>query len=339
MNEYEKRNILITGIAGLLGSRLAEWILNNTNHNVIGIDDLSGGYMENVDNRVVFYNLDLVTDIELLKKVFNSHEIDTVYHMAAYAAEGLSPFIRRFNYKSNIIASVNLINESINNNIRRFVFTSSMAVYGDRQNPPFNEDMIPSPIDPYGVAKYAVEQDLKCAYDHHGLEYTIIRPHNVYGIKQNIWDRYRNVLGIWMYQIMNNKNPTIFGDGLQKRAFSYVDDTLEPMWNASQRDSCIGEIINLGGIQEHSIKESCEIVRRVTETNLKPVYMETRYEAKYAWSTWEKSVNLLDFSHRVNLEEGILKMWNWAQEQPSRERFSWKSFEIEKDVHEQWRKK
>ena len=331
-------NIMITGVAGLLGSRLAEWILDNTDNSVIGIDDMSGGYIENVDKRVRFFNLDLVRDIKQLKDVFDENNIDIVYHMAAYAAEGLSPFIRRFNYESNLIASVNLINESIRHEIKRFVFTSSMAVYGDNQSPPFSEDLIPNPIDPYGVAKYAVEQDLKCAYVQHGLDYTIIRPHNVYGANQNIWDRYRNVLGIWMYQIMNNENPTIFGDGLQKRAFSYVDDVLLPLWNASQSQKCVGEIINLGGIREYTIKDACNTVKSVTGTKLEPVYLTERHEAKYAWSTWEKSVDLLEFSHNVNLEEGVSKMWEWALSQPNRERFSWENFEIDKKIYEYWRK-
>ena len=331
--------ILITGVAGLLGSRLATWILDNTQFQVVGVDDLTGGYIDHVDTRVDFYKLDLMKDFEQIECLFKNFKFDIVYHLAAYAAEGLSPFIRKFNYQNNLIASVNLINNSINHGVDRFVFTSSMAVYGSANKPPFDEEHTPSPEDPYGIAKYAVEQDLKAAYDHHGLNYTIIRPHNVYGINQNIWDRYRNVLGIWMYQILNNQNPTIYGDGNQTRAFSYVDDILEPMWKAAILDSCIGQIINLGGIDHHSINKAAEIVLSATGTDLKPIYLEKRYEVKHAWATWEKSSNLLDFEHKIDLTEGITKMWNWAKIQPNRDRFAWSEFEIDKNLYSYWKKK
>lgn len=329
--------VLITGVAGLLGSRLADYILNNTPYKVIGIDDLSGGYIENVPKNVDFYKFNL-TDLQGLDDLFQRIKPDIVYHFAAYAAEGLSPFIRKYNYENNLISSTNLITCSIKHDIKRFVFASSMSVYGDKYKPPFHEDLQQYPIDPYGVAKFSVEQDLEIAYKQHGLKYTIVRPHNFYGQNQNIWDKYRNVLGIWMYQIINNMQPTIFGDGEQVRAFSYVDDSLIPFWNASQKDECIGEIINLGGIKEYTINEACNTLLKVTNTNLKPLYLEERHEAKHAWSTWEKSVKLLDFKHKIDLEEGLTKMWKWAKTQPNRERFIWPKYELEKGIYEFWKK-
>ena len=329
--------ILITGVAGLLGSRLADFILKNTNHKVIGIDDLSGGYIENIPKGVDFRKFNL-TDLHALDGLFQNIKPDIIYHFAAYAAEGLSPFIRKYNYENNLISSTNLITCSIKHDIKRFVFASSMSVYGNKYKPPFHEDLQQCPIDPYGVAKFSVEQDLKIAYEQHGLAYTIVRPHNFYGQNQNIWDKYRNVLGIWMYQIINNMQPTIFGDGEQVRAFSYVDDSLIPFWNASQRDECIGEIINLGGIKEYTINEACNTLIKVTGTNLKPLYLEERHEAKHAWSTWEKSIKLLDFEHKIDLEEGLTKMWKWAQTQPNRERFVWSEYELEKGIYEFWKK-
>jgi len=329
--------VLITGIAGLLGSRLADWIIENTNNAVVGIDNLSGGFVENIDKRATFYNRDLVNDD--LSDIFEEHKPDIVYHFAAYAAEGLSPFIRRFNYQNNLIASINLINASIKYDVGRFVFASSMSVYGNAHNPPFDEDMQQLPIDPYGVAKFSVEQDLKIAYEQHGLKYTIIRPHNFYGINQNIWDKYRNVLGIWMYQILNGQRPTIFGDGEQVRAFSYVDDSLIPFWNASQRDSCVDQIINLGGIKETSINEACSTLLKVTGTSLKPLYLEQRHEVKHAWSTWQKSVDLLDFKHSIDLEDGLARMWAWAKDQPMRDRFVWPEYELDKGIYKFWKNK
>ena len=328
--------IVVTGVAGLLGSRLAQYILETTDHEVIGIDDLSGGYTENIPEGVDVYKFNL-TDLHALDGLFRKHNPDIVYHFAAYAAEGLSPFIRKYNYENNLIASTNLITCSIKCNVDRFVFASSMSVYGNRYEPPFHEDLQQFPIDPYGVAKFSVEQDLKIAYEQHGLKYTIVRPHNFYGINQNIWDKYRNVLGIWMYQILNNQRPTIFGDGEQVRAFSYVDDSIVPFWNASQRDECVDQIINLGGIKEYTINEACSVLLKVTGTELKPIYLEERHEAKHAWSTWEKSVKLLDFKHEIDLEEGLTKMWEWAKKQPNRDRFVWPKYELEKGIYEFWK--
>jgi len=329
--------ILITGVAGLLGSRLSDWVINNTNYEVVGIDDLSGGFTENINPKVKFYKFNL-TNLEKLKEVFKKENIEIIYHFAAYAAEGLSPFIRKFNYENNVIASSNLITCSIEFSIKRFIFASSMAVYGEKYEPPFHEDLLQAPIDPYGIAKYAVEMDLKIASDQHGLNYTIIRPHNFYGINQNIWDKYRNVLGIWMYQILNKESPTIFGDGSQVRAFSYVDDSVIPFWNASQNDNCKGQIINLGGTKEYSISEACNILINVTGQNIKPAYLEPRHESKYAWATWDKSIKLLGFEHKVNLEEGVTKMWEWAKKQPNRERYVWPEYELNKGLYEYWKR-
>ena len=330
------KKILITGVAGLLGSRLADWVIKNTEYKVIGIDDMSGGYIENVPNGVKLYKFDL-KELDRVKDLFRKHKPEIVYHFAAYAAEGLSPFIRKFNYENNLIASTNLITCSIEQDVNRFIFASSMSVYGNKYEPPFHEDLQQCPIDPYGIAKFGVEQDLKIAYEQHGLKYTIIRPHNFYGQNQNIWDKYRNVLGIWMYQIINGMQPTIFGDGEQKRAFSYVDDSIIPFWNASQRDECIDEIINLGGIKEYTINEACNILCKVTGTDLKPKYLEARHEAKHAWSTWEKSQELLDFKHEIDLEEGLTRMWNWAQTQPNRKRFFWGDYELNKGIYDYWK--
>ena len=329
--------IMITGVAGLLGSRLADWIIENTNHTIIGVDDLSGGYIENVNPKVKFYKFDLV-DLGEVKSLFENEKPDVVYHFAAYAAEGLSPFIRRYNYENNLIVSTNLITNSIQYDVKRFIFASSMSVYGDKYEPPFNEDLQQCPIDPYGIAKFAVEQDLKIAHEQHGLNYTIVRPHNFYGQNQNIWDKYRNVLGIWMYQILNDMKPTIFGDGEQVRAFSYVDDSLKPFWNASQNDDCIGEIINLGGIKEYTINEACNILLKVTGTHLKSQYLEQRHEVKYAWSTWDKSVDMLGFEHKIDLEEGLTRMWEWANEQPKRKRFFWSNYELTKGIYGFWKR-
>ena len=326
--------ILITGVAGLLGSRLADWIIENTDNEVIGVDDMSGGYEENVSDKVHLYKRDL--SIDNIDDLFEEWKPDVVYHLAAYAAEGLSPFIRKFNYRNNLVSTANVINECIKHNVKRLVFTSSMAVYGHGK-PPFHEDDLPCPIDPYGIAKYGAEMDIKIAGEQHGLDWCIIRPHNVYGVKQNVWDRYRNVLGIWMYQYMNGEDMTIFGDGEQTRAFSFIDDTLEPMYKAGIQDNCSEQIINLGGTKFYSIKEANNILKEVLGGGT-TVHLEPRHEVKDAHPTWEKSVKLLGFEDKTSLKDGLTQMWEWVQQQPQRDRFHWGNYEIEKGIYNYWKK-
>ena len=330
-----KRNVVITGVAGLLGSRLADWIIENQpEFQVIGIDDLSGGFKENVNPAVKFYAHDLVTGD--INQIFRDNKIDYVFHFAAYAAEGLSPFIRSFNYDNNLKATARLINECIKHDVKRLIFTSSLAVYGHGFGGIFDEKQQQAPIDPYGVAKYACEMDIQIAGEQHGLDWCIIRPHNVYGIKQNIWDKYRNVLGIWMYQHLNGLDMTIFGDGEQTRAFSFIDDSLEPLWNAAIKPEASKEIINLGGIEEISIKKASNILREVIGGG-NVIHLEPRHEVKHSIPTYQKSIDILGFKHKTNLEEGLMRMWDWAQLQPMRKRFVWPSYELDKGIYSFWK--
>ena len=331
-----KKTILITGVAGLLGSRLADWIIENKGdeYQVIGVDDLSGGFKENINPKVKFWQMDLVD--HPIENIFEAHKIDYVYHFAAYAAEGLSPFIRSYNYQNNLVATSRIVNECIKHDIKRLVFTSTMAVYGHGEGGIFHEDMSRNPIDPYGVAKMGCEKDIEIANEQHGLDYCIIRPHNVYGIKQNIWDKYRNVLGIWMFQHLNEESITIFGDGEQTRAFSYIDDSLEPLWNAAVKPKASKEIINLGGIEKHSIFEAALILKEVTGACCVS-YEEGRHEVKHSIPTYQKSVDILGFKHTTNLKEGLTEMWEWAKKQPMRERFVWPKYELEKGIYSFWK--
>jgi UDP-glucose 4-epimerase len=329
--------VLITGVAGLLGSRLADWIIENKPEvEVIGVDDLSGGCKENIHPNVHFWQMNLTE--HPIENIFESHKIDYVFHFAAYAAEGLSPFIRCYNYDNNLKATARIVNECIKNDVKRLVFTSTLAVYGYGYGGIFDETQVPNPIDPYGVAKYACEMDIQIAGEQHGLDWCIIRPHNVYGVKQNIWDKYRNVLGIWMYQHLNGEDMTIFGDGEQTRAFSFIDDSLEPLWNAAVRENASGEIINLGGIDEISIKDASEIVREVIgEGNI--VHLEGRHEVKHSIPTYQKSIDILGFEHKTSMKEGLTEMWKWAKEQPIKERFVWPEYELDKGIYSYWKNK
>ena len=324
--------VLVTGCAGLIGSNFCKWLPVDVQ--VIGIDDLSGGYLEQIPSRVKFIQADL-TNQEDQKIIESCFPVDYVFHFAAYAAEGLSPFIRQFNYKNNTLATAFLINMAIKYSVKRFVFTSSMAVYGE-QEPPFNETQVPNPIDSYGIAKYACEMDLRVAWAQHGLEYCIIRPHNVYGPGQNIWDPYRNVLGIWLYQALKGLPMTIYGDGTQCRAFSYIDDIMEPLFKAAIDPRSKNAIINLGGKYEIPLATACDLVAKVTGHGVR-VNLEPRHEVKLAWSTWQKSVDLLDYDEKINLEEGLRRMWTWTLTQPDRERKTWKEYEIEKGIYSFWK--
>ena len=328
--------VLITGVAGLLGSRLADWIIENKPEvEVIGVDDLSGGYLENINPKVELWRMNLVE--HPIENIFEFHEIDYVFHFAAYAAEGLSPFIRCYNYDNNLKATAKIVNECIKHDIKRLVFTSTLAVYGHGDGGIFNESQVPKPIDPYGVAKYGCEMDIQIAGEQHGLDWCIIRPHNVYGIKQNIWDKYRNVLGIWMFQHLNREPMTIFGDGSQTRAFSFIDDSLEPLWNSAVKKEASKEIINLGGVEEISIKDASTIVREVIGEG-EIVHLEPRHEVKHSIPTFQKSIDLLGFEHKTSMKDGLTQMWEWVKEQPMRERFVWPEYELDKGIYSFWKK-
>ena len=326
--------VLITGVAGFLGSRLADWIIEHIpNVEVIGIDNLSGGYKENLHDLVEFFPVDILDD--KIPEIFSTYRPDYVFHFAAFAAEGLSPFVRSYNYRNNLEATSKIVTECIKNDVTRLIFSSTMGVYGDNPTPFYESDQ-PNPIDPYGIAKYACELDIKVAGEHHGLDWCIIRPHNVYGVKQNIWDRYRNVLGIWMYQHINGLPMTIYGDGEQTRAFSYIDDCLEPLWKSSQESSCSKQIINLGGTKHYSMNEANEIIREVMGGGTLS-YKEKRYEVKNAYSSYQKSIDLLGYNDKTPLIDGLSTMWDWVKTQPNRVSKGFDHYELDKGLYSFWR--
>ena len=326
--------VLITGVAGFLGSRLADWIIEHIpDAEVIGIDNLSGGYKENLHDLVEFFPVDILDD--KVSEVFSTYRPDYVFHFAAFAAEGLSPFVRSYNYRNNLEATSKIVTECIKNDVTRLIFSSTMGVYGDNPTPFYESDQ-PNPIDPYGIAKYACELDIRVAGEHHGLDWCIIRPHNVYGIKQNIWDRYRNVLGIWMYQHVNGLPMTIYGDGEQTRAFSYIDDCLEPLWKSSQESTCSKQIINLGGTKYYSMNEANEIIRKVMGGGTLS-YKEKRYEVKNAYSSYQKSIDLLGYNDKTSLIDGLTTMWNWVKTQPNRVSKGFDQYELDKGLYSFWK--
>src|SRR5882762_2452294 len=248
---------LVTGGAGFMGSHVAEYLLK-LGHEVVVLDDLSGGFRDNVPERAAFVNGSIL-DEDLIDRLFQKYSFRYVYHLAAYAAEGLSHFIKRFNYQNNLVGSVNLINASVNHDVKCLVFTSSIAVYGSNQSP-MTEEMTPVPEDSYGIAKLAVEQDLKVSHEVFGLDYIIFRPHNVYGEKQNIGDRYRNVIGIFMNQLLRGEPMTIFCDGTQMRAFTHVNDVAPIIAASVDYPSARNQIFNVGADVPYTVNDLAGVV-------------------------------------------------------------------------------
>ena len=327
--------IFVTGCAGLLGANYTRHLLNN-GHEVIGIDDLSGGYKAFIakGEKFKFIKLNLEKRKKLVE-LFEEHKPDVLLHFAAYAAEGLSPFIRNFNYRNNLICSANLINECITHNTK-MIFTSSMAVYGE-QEPPFTEDKRPQPVDPYGIAKYAVECDLKLAYEQFGLRYNIVRPHNVLGIYQNIWDRYRNVIGIFIRKTLNRQPILVYGDGEQTRAFSDIKYYMKPF--DKLLTDCDNEIFNIGADKYFTLNEVAKTVQEIGKKYGYEVpieYGEPRHEVKHAYCNHDKAKNLLKFKDDTKLEELIESIFVWAMKQPNR-KVKTMEYEVTKDIYDYWR--
>jgi len=327
------KRILVTGGAGFMGSWLADELVAR-GHDVTSVDNLLGGRMENVNSKCRFIRGD-VRDRSLVDSVVK--DVDIIFHLAAYAAEGQSFFSPIAINEINLLPMNNLLVSAVNHNVKRFVFTSSMAVYGN-QHPPFEETLPRRPEDPYGAAKAYCETMLEIFGRVHDLEYVIIRPHNVYGPRQNIADPYRNVLGIWIRRIMAGNPPLIYGDGEQKRAFSYIGDVTPAIANAGFSGAANGQIINVGSEQPVTINEACKLTLELSSRlHLNPQYLPERPgEVKYAYSTVKKSVELLDYRTRHPLRTGLRTMIDWAEKQGKQEPTYTLPLEITKNAPKVW---
>ncbi|RAJ06949.1 UDP-glucose 4-epimerase [Chitinophaga skermanii] len=327
---------LVTGGAGFIGSHVVKHCLD-LGHRVVVLDDLSGGFEDHIPQGAIFVQGSVVDDV-LVTNLFEEYKFDYVYHLAAYAAEGLSHFIRRFNYNNNLVGSINLINESIKHKVKCFVFTSSIAVYGAGQLP-MREDMVPQPEDPYGVSKYAVELDLKAAHEMFGLNYVVFRPHNVYGENQNIGDKYRNVIGIFMNQIMQDQPLTIFGDGEQTRAFSYIDDVAIPITNSVNIPAAYNQVFNIGADKPYTVNELAQVVSDCLGADLKINYLAARNEVMHAYSDHGKAHSVFGAGSGITLKEGIARMAAWAKVVGARKSKEFENIEIYEKLPQGWEKK
>jgi UDP-glucose 4-epimerase len=324
---------LITGGAGFIGSHVAQHLLSS-GHDVVVLDDLSGGFIANVPPSAIFVQGSIL-DTKLIDDLFLTHHFKYVYHLAAYAAEGLSHFIKRFNYMNNLIGSVNLINASLNHGVDCFVFTSSIAVYGSGQSP-LTEDVIPKPEDSYGIAKLAVEQELKACHEMFGLDSIVFRPHNVYGERQNIGDRYRNVVGIFMNQLLLGEPMTIFGDGCQVRAFTHIGDIAPVIADSVNYPSARNQIFNIGADQPHTVNELAEIVAKAMKTEPHTVHLNPRNEVKVAFSDHRKAEKVFGLRTKVSLEAGIGAMAAWVKEHGARKSSIFEDIEVTRNMPPSW---
>jgi UDP-glucose 4-epimerase len=324
---------LVTGGAGFIGAHVTNELIG-MGHKVVVLDDLSGGFRENINPEAKFIE-GSITDHQLLERLFNQYQFDYVYHLAAYAAEGLSHFIKRFNYNNNLIGSVNLINEAVKHKIKCFVFTSSIAVYGKGQLP-MREDMVPVPEDPYGISKLAVEQDLRCTHEMFGLNYVIFRPHNVYGEYQNLGDKYRNVVGIFMNQLMQRKPLTIFGDGEQTRAFSYIGDVAPYIAKSVEVKAAYNQIFNIGADEEFTVNQLAATVCEVLGIEGDVRHVDARNEVMHAYADHALVQKAFSINSHTSLKDGLKKMADWARTAGIRSSQKFKGIEISEKLPKIW---
>ncbi|MBN2188301.1 MAG: NAD-dependent epimerase/dehydratase family protein [Chitinispirillaceae bacterium] len=327
------KKVLVTGGAGFIGSHVTDEAVK-LGFDTVVLDDLSGGFRENVTAKAEIVE-GSINDEALVKKLFEKYRFSYVYHLAAYAAEGLSHFIKKFNYENNLIGSINLINASVNHGVKCFVFTSSIAVYGKGQLP-MTEEMTPVPEDSYGIAKFAVEQELKATKELFGLDYVIFRPHNVYGERQNIGDKYRNVIGIFMNQIMQGKPLSIFGNGEQSRAFSYIGDVAPIIGKAPLVEKAYNQVFNIGADVPYSVNKLTEVVAKAMGVTPDVKHFPARNEVLHAYSDHTKTKEFFNYQAKTDLEQGISKMAQWAKEAGSRESKEFGNIEIRKNLPKAW---
>lgn len=324
---------LVTGAAGFLGSHVAEHLLAMGTR-VVALDDLSGGLRRNVPTGCEWQHGSIEDEL-LIDRLFRRCRFDWVFHLAAYAAEGLSHFIRHFNYRVNLIGSVNLINASVRYGVRRFVFTSSAAVYGPGDGP-LDERDAPRPCDPYGIAKFAVEQDLQAAAEMFGLRYVIFRPHNVYGERQNLSDPFRNVIGIFMRQVMSGRPCTIFGDGSQTRAFSYVSDVAPIIARSVRSEEAVNQVFNIGAAESTSVENLARRIQRAMGRHVGVEYLPARHEVHDVCCSHAKLRQVFGVGKTAGLPEGLSRMARWAESETLPGGSRWPTVEITRGLPSSW---
>lgn len=308
--------VLVTGVAGFMGSHLADAFIKRGDH-VVGIDNFIGGYSENVPVEVEFYNADLgeFNDIEPLFK-----GVDLVVHTACTAYEGLSVFSPSLVTRNTSHITTTVLSAAIKHKVKKFVHMSSMARYGTQDVVPFTEDMTPKPQDPYGIAKYAAELLIKNLCETHGMKYAILVPHNIIGPRQKFDDPFRNVASIMINRMLQGKQPIIYGDGQQMRCFSFMQDVINPLLKACDTDVVDGQVTNIGPDEEFvTIEELAQKIAKILGFDLDPIYMPGRpQEVKHANCSADKARRLLGYKTSTTLEEGLTELAEWIKTKGAR---------------------
>ena len=310
-------HIFITGIAGFLGSNLAEYYLKK-NFKVSGCDNLIGGSLDNIDqNKINFFKANC-EDFEMMKKI--TKNVDILCHAAAFAHEGLSNFSPVLITNNNVTGSVSVFTAAIINKVKRIVYCSSMARYGNIKIPFREEDEL-NPVDPYGVSKVAAENILKILSKTHGIEYNIAVPHNIIGPNQKYDDPFRNVVSIMINLMLQNKKPIIYGDGKQKRTFSDIDDCIYCLDKLLTDPKITSQVVNIGPDEEYiSINELYQLLCNKLKFNLEPKYLEDRpNEVKEATCSSDKARKILGYSTSISLDESLDKIINYISKKGPRQ--------------------
>jgi UDP-glucose 4-epimerase len=307
--------VFITGVAGFLGSHLADRMLE-LGHKVAGNDSLLGGYRDNVDPRVDFYEVDCC-DYEKMTHIMNG--ADVVVHCAAAAHEGLSVFSPVFICENNLQATVSTITAAINKGVKRFVYCSSMARYGE-QPTPYTEDQEPLPNDPYAVSKVAGEQVLKLLSETHGMEWNIAIPHNIVGPRQRYDDPYRNVMSIMINRNLQGQPSIIYGDGEQMRCFSNVEDCIFCLEKLALDPDIVYETVNIGPDQGTiTINELAKKIAEHLDFHIPPVYHDARpREVKISHCSADKARRLLGYEPNADIDLAIRQTIEWIKERGPR---------------------
>lgn len=302
----ETMRIFISGVAGFLGSHLADAMLSK-GHEVVGVDNLIGGYLDNVPENVEYYQVDC-RYLNTMKKLMKG--VDVVYHTACTAYEGLSVFSPELVCQNTYQITASLASAAVSQHVKRFVYCSSMARYGSQEKVPFTEDMDPKPQDPYGISKLAAEQLIRCLGEVHGMEYVIAVPHNIIGPRQKYDDPYRNVASIMINMMLQERQPIIYGDGEQKRCFSFVQDDVVCLEKLAFQEGLNGEVINIGPDEEFiTINELASTIAKILDYDLHPIYVADRpQEVKLATCSADKARRLLGYQTKYTLEQGLTEM-------------------------------
>lgn len=304
------KKILVTGGAGFIGSHLVDSLVI-TGHQVSIIDDLSGGFLRNINPKSQFYRIDL-RNTELVDKTIKKIKPEIIYHLAANAAENKSHFSPIEITSRNWNAFINILVPALRNGMKRFVFTSSIAVYGSLQTP-YKENDRPQPQDLYGISKLAIEESLKVLSNVHNFEYVITRPHNVYGPRQNMSDPYRNVVALFMNALLKRKPYYIYGNGQQRRCFSYIEDVIDALFKCGF-GNFHGMTFNIGADKDYSLNELKNVIQKITGIKISPIYLRDRpQEVKIAISDHRLAKKYLGYKDKTSLYQGIQYTWEYAK--------------------------